>query len=45
MLPTFIKMDFDDVMTEMRSAGDAFDDSWFASHCEVRFPLDLRRIK
>ena len=45
MLPTFIKMDFDDVMSEMRRAGYAFDDSWFASHCEVRFPLDLRRIK
>ncbi|MHB8948076.1 MAG: transglutaminase family protein [Rhodoferax sp.] len=39
MLPTFIKMDFDDVMSEMRSAGYAFDDSWFAPHYEFRFPL------
>ncbi|MBA3057502.1 MAG: transglutaminase family protein [Gammaproteobacteria bacterium] len=39
MLPTFIKMDFDDVMGEMRSAGYAFDDSWFAPHYEFRFPL------
>lgn len=39
MLPTFIKMDFDDVMSEMRSAGFAFDDSWFAPHYEFRFPL------
>ena len=45
MLPTFIKMDFDDVMSEMRSAGYAFDDSWFAPHYEFRFPLDLRRVK
>jgi uncharacterized protein (DUF2126 family)/transglutaminase-like putative cysteine protease len=39
MLPTFIKMDFDDVMSEMRSAGYAFDSSWFAPHYEFRFPL------
>lgn len=39
MLPTFIKMDFDDVMSEMRSSGFAFDDSWFAPHYEFRFPL------
>jgi uncharacterized protein (DUF2126 family) len=39
MLPTFIKMDFDDVMTEMRSAGYAFDSSWFAPHYEFRFPI------
>jgi uncharacterized protein (DUF2126 family) len=39
MLPTFIKMDFDDVITEMRSAGYAFDASWFAPHYEFRFPL------
>ena len=38
MLPTFIKMDFDDVMTEMRSAGFAFDTAWFAPHFEFRFP-------
>ena len=39
MLPTFIKMDFDDVMTEMNRAGYAFDASWFAPHYEFRFPL------
>jgi uncharacterized protein (DUF2126 family)/transglutaminase-like putative cysteine protease len=39
MLPTFIKMDFDDVMTEMNMAGYAFDASWFAPHYEFRFPL------
>lgn len=39
MLPTFIKMDFDDVIAEMRSAGYAFDSSWFAPHYEFRFPM------
>jgi uncharacterized protein (DUF2126 family) len=39
LLPTFIKMDFDDVMQEMRSAGYAFDSSWFAPHYEFRFPV------
>ncbi|MDO9198683.1 DUF2126 domain-containing protein [Rhodoferax sp.] len=39
MLPTFIRMDFDDVIAEMRSAGYAFDTSWFAPHYEFRFPL------
>jgi len=39
LLPTFVKMDFEDVMTEMRSAGYAFDSSWFAPHLEFRFPL------
>ena len=39
LLPTFIKQDFDDVMAEMRSAGYAFDSSWFAPHYEFRFPI------
>jgi len=39
MLPKFIEMDFHDVMSEMRAAGYAFDDSWFAPHVEFRFPL------
>jgi uncharacterized protein (DUF2126 family)/transglutaminase-like putative cysteine protease len=39
LLPTFIKMDFDDVVAEMRSAGYAFDSSWFAPHYEFRFPV------
>jgi len=39
LLPTFIKMDFDDVISEMRSTGYAFDTSWFAPHYEFRFPI------
>jgi len=39
MLPTFIKMDFDDVIADMNAAGYAFDTSWFAPHYEFRFPL------
>ena len=39
LLPTFIKMDFDDVMQEMRDAGYLFDNSWFAPHYEFRFPV------
>lgn len=39
MLPAFIEADFKDVMEEMREAGYAFDDSWFAPHIEFRFPL------
>ena len=38
MLPTFIHMDFADVMTDMCDAGYAFDASWFAPHFEFRFP-------
>ncbi|WP_070105906.1 DUF2126 domain-containing protein [Burkholderia plantarii] len=39
MLPAFVKMDFDDVMTEMREAGFDFEAAWFAPHFEFRFPL------
>ncbi len=39
LLPTFVKMDFDDVIAEMRQAGFAFDADWFAPHFEFRFPL------
>ncbi|RZL94846.1 MAG: transglutaminase family protein [Variovorax sp.] len=39
LLPTFVKMDFDDVIAEMRQAGFAFDADWFAPHLEFRFPL------
>jgi len=39
LLPTFVKMDFDDVIAEMRQAGFAFDAAWFAPHFEFRFPL------
>jgi uncharacterized protein (DUF2126 family) len=39
LLPTFVQMDLDDVLTEMRAAGYAFDADWFAPHFEFRFPL------
>lgn len=39
MLPAFVKMDFDDVLTEMGEAGFGFDAAWFAPHFEFRFPL------
>ena len=39
LLPTFIRMDFNDVIAEMRAAGYAFDPDWFAPHLEFRFPL------
>ncbi|GAA4355471.1 transglutaminase family protein [Variovorax defluvii] len=39
LLPTFVKMDFEDVISEMRQAGFAFDPAWFAPHFEFRFPL------
>ena len=39
LLPTFVKMDFDDVIAEMNQAGYGFDPSWFAPHLEFRFPL------
>ena len=38
LLPTFVQMDFDDVM-EPAPAGFAFDRAWFAPHFEFRFPL------
>ena len=39
MLPTFIKMDFEDVIAEMNLVGYAFDAQWFAPHYEFRFPV------
>lgn len=39
MLPTFIKLDFEDVIAELNRAGFAFDSSWFEPHLEFRFPL------
>jgi uncharacterized protein (DUF2126 family)/transglutaminase-like putative cysteine protease len=38
LLPTFVKMDFDDVIAEMRQAGFPFEAEWFAPHFEFRFP-------
>jgi uncharacterized protein (DUF2126 family) len=39
LLPTFVQLDFHDVLAEMRQEGYAFDDAWFAPHLEFRFPL------
>ncbi|CAN0626220.1 TGc domain-containing protein [Burkholderia multivorans] len=39
MMPAFLTMDFDDVLTELREAGFDFDAAWFAPHFEFRFPL------
>jgi len=39
LLPTFVQMDFDDVMADLRSAGLPFDNAWFAPHLAFRFPL------
>ncbi|HEY0887755.1 MAG TPA: transglutaminase family protein, partial [Ramlibacter sp.] len=39
LLPTFVRMDLDDVLAELRQAGHAFDPAWFAPHFEFRFPL------
>ena len=39
LLPTFIKMDFDDVIEEMQQYGYDFKSEWFAPHLEFRFPL------
>jgi uncharacterized protein (DUF2126 family) len=42
MLPTFIDMDFKDVIADMHAAdngGYEFDAAWFAPHFEFRFPL------
>lgn len=39
MLPYFVEQDFKDVLDELRRAGFAFDDSWYAPHLEFRFPL------
>jgi uncharacterized protein (DUF2126 family) len=39
MLPTWVRMDFEDVMADMRQAGYAFDAHWFDPHFEFRFPL------
>ena len=39
MLPSFVQMDFDDVMADLQQAGQAFDSAWFAPHFAFRFPL------
>ena len=48
LLPSFVWMDVEDVIEEMRDAGFAFDLAWFAPHFEFRFPkigeLDARGV-
>ncbi|MFT3850339.1 MAG: transglutaminase family protein [Propionivibrio sp.] len=39
MLPHFVKQDFDDVIDELRAAGYALENGWFAPHFEFRFPI------
>jgi uncharacterized protein (DUF2126 family)/transglutaminase-like putative cysteine protease len=38
LLPHFVWLDFEDVMTEMAEAGYRFEPGWFAPHFEFRFP-------
>ncbi len=38
MLPHFIWQDFHDLLVDMRRAGCAFDDAWYAPHFEFSFP-------
>jgi len=39
LLPHFVDLDFQDVIHDMRRAGYAFQNEWFAPHFEFRFPL------
>src|SRR6204780_2570906 len=38
MLPHFVRRDFFDVLTRLRGSGYNFEEKWFASHMEFRFP-------
>jgi uncharacterized protein (DUF2126 family)/transglutaminase-like putative cysteine protease len=42
LLPHFVQQDFQDVLYELRRAGFAFQEAWFAPHFEFRFPLHGR---
>jgi uncharacterized protein (DUF2126 family)/transglutaminase-like putative cysteine protease len=39
LLPSFVRMDFQDVLTELNEAGYGFDMAWFEPHFEFRFPM------
>jgi uncharacterized protein (DUF2126 family)/transglutaminase-like putative cysteine protease len=39
LLPGFVRMDFADVLTELKEAGYGFDMAWFEPHFEFRFPM------
>ncbi len=39
LLPTFVELDFEDVLAELGQAGYPMDPKWFAPHFEFRFPL------
>ncbi len=39
LLPHFIAQDFQEVLEELRAAGYPFEQDWFASHFEFRFPI------
>ena len=39
MLPYFVQLDFADVLADLRDAGYPFEDAWFASHFNFRFPI------
>jgi uncharacterized protein (DUF2126 family) len=38
MLPYFVRLDWEDVVEDLRYAGFAFQSEWFAPHFEFRFP-------
>jgi len=39
LLPTFVALDFEDVLDELTQAGYPMEPAWFAPHFEFRFPL------
>ena len=44
LLPTFVKMDFADVIQDMNLSGFKFESEWFDPHFEFRFPLIGQRV-